>query len=67
MKVRLFSDMLNDIRDLITAGDDAEACHLLNRAVMRIDGLARPQDMLTGPAIDSLHSMLLEVMIDLGC
>ena len=66
-KERIFGKMLDDISVLIEAGDYNEACRSLNKAILRIDGQSQPRDMLAGPALDTLHAMLLSVINALGC
>jgi hypothetical protein len=51
----------------IDSADDAVACEELDDAYYRIDGLARPNDYLVGPAVPTLSTLIQLVMESLAC
>jgi hypothetical protein len=66
-RIDRFSDLIEESDDLIDAGDHAEACEVLDDAFLRIDGIARPNDYLVGPAVPTLSSLIGFVMDALDC
>ena len=49
-------------------GDNIElACHVLERAYIRSDGMTRPPDFVTGEACIELNVMIGQLMADMGC
>ena len=52
---------------LIEGGYYGRACHVLDRAYIRSDGLLRPVDFVQGDARDELNEMIWQLMADMGC
>ena len=64
---RVFGNMLDAADDLIAAGDYAAACSQLEHAALKSDGMDAPPDFMGGPGVSSLNSMLIDIMVALGC
>jgi hypothetical protein len=58
--------MLEVARDLKNIGDTHAACHLLEAALIRLDGETPPPDWVEGSAVQELYAMTTTVMEQLG-
>ena len=59
--------MLEMAGDLISVNDYEGACGQLKAASKKCDSESRPPDFVTGEAVAELHSMISELMVELGC
>ncbi len=66
-RLRVFRFRLVAASRLIEAGYDGLACHRLERAWLRSDGMTPPRDFLVGEARAELNVMILQLMADMGC
>jgi hypothetical protein len=66
-QLRVFRFRLVAASTLIEAGHDGLACHRLERAYLRSDGQTPPPDFLVGDATAELNTMILQLMVDMGC
>ncbi len=64
---RAFRFLLVAAGSLIEGGYYDWACHVLERAYVRSDGLGRPPDFLVGDSKSELNAMIGQLMADMGC
>ena len=66
-QLRVFRFILVAAGTLIEGGYMGWACHVLERAFIRSDGLPRPNDFVEGDARSELNGMIGQLMADMGC
>jgi hypothetical protein len=66
-KRKVFRFILVAAGTLIEGGYYGWACHVLERAFIRSDGLLRPKDFIVGADVAELNSMIGQLMADMGC
>ena len=60
-------NMLELAADLIFIGDIEGACGQLTTVINKTDGNSKPGDFVTGVAVSNLHTMIIDLMVGLGC
>ena len=60
-------NMLIEVGYLISEGNYEDACELLNDVYIHCDGLLSPPDFIKGPSAVTFCSMVLDLMLNIGC